>query len=41
MHQAEELGVVRIRENDIDKLLEEIIRRDQFDEEFNIGNNWH
>ena len=37
--KAEELGVVRIREEDIDELLEEIRRRDQFDEEFDIDND--
>ena len=37
--KAEELGVVRIREEDIDELLEEIESRDIFDEEFNIDND--
>ena len=37
--KAEELGAVKIREEDIDQLLEEIRRRDQFDEEFDIDND--
>ena len=37
--KAEELGVVRIREEDIDELLEEIESRDIFDEEFDIDND--
>ena len=37
--EAEELEVVIIREEDIDELLKEIRRRDQFDEEFNIDND--
>ena len=35
----EELGAVRIREENIDELLEEIRGRDQFDEEFDIDND--
>ena len=35
----EELGTVRIREEDIEELLEEIRGRDQFDEEFDIDND--
>ena len=37
--KAEELGVVKIRKEDIDELLEEIRRRDQFGEEFDIDND--
>ena len=37
--KAEELWAVRMREEDIDELLEEIRRRDQFDENFDIGND--
>ena len=31
--------MLRIREEDIDELIEEIRRRDQFDEEFYINSN--
>ena len=34
-----ELGALRIREEDIDELIEEIRRRYKFDEEFNININ--
>ena len=37
--EAEELEVVIIREEDIDELLKEIRRRDQFDDEFDIDND--
>jgi len=37
--KTEELGAVRIREEDIDELLENIRRRDQFDEEFDIDSD--
>ena len=34
--QAEKLGALRIRNDDIDELLEKIIRRNKFDTEFGI-----
>ena len=34
--QAERLGALRIRNDDIDKLLEKMFRRDEFDTEFGI-----
>ena len=37
--KGNELGALRIREEDIDKLIEEIRKRDQFDEEFDINSN--
>ena len=37
--KIKELEAIRIREEDIDELIEEIRRRDQFDEEFYINSN--
>ena len=37
--KIKELEAIRIREEDIDELIEEIRRRDQFDEEFNTNSN--
>ena len=37
--KTEELGALRIREEDIDELLEEIRRKYQFDEEIDIDND--
>ena len=37
--KGNELGALRIREEDIDELINEIRRRDQFDEEFDINKN--
>ena len=37
--KTEEFETVIIREEDIYELLEEMRKRDQFDEEFDIGNN--
>ena len=37
--KTEELGALRIREEDIDELLEEIRRKYQFDEEIDIYND--
>ena len=39
MKKGKELGALRIWEEDIDELLEEIRRRDQFDEEIAINSN--
>ena len=37
--EAKDLGALKIKEEDIDELIEEIRRRYQFDEEFDINNN--
>ena len=37
--KGKELGGLRIREEDIDELIEEIRRKDQFDEEFDNNSN--
>ena len=37
--KRKELGALRIIKEDTDKLIEEIRRRDQFDEEFDINSN--
>ena len=37
--KEKELGMLRIREEDIDELIEEIRRREQFNEEFDINSN--
>ena len=37
--KVKDLGALRIKEEDIDDLIEEIRRSDHFDEEFDINNN--
>ena len=37
--KGKELGALRIRDENIDELIEEIRRKDQFDEDFDINSN--
>ena len=37
--KEKELGALRIRDENIDELIEEIRRKDQFDEDFDINSN--